>query len=64
MMGQQKSERELFNYAIKLEKRVRSNHYRGGDNLNPSAAGSNWTLTVEYVPLPYRSRRQDSRDGV
>src|SRR6266571_6644280 len=26
MMGQQKSERELFNYAVNLEKRVRSNH--------------------------------------
>lgn len=26
MMGQQKSERELFNYAVNLEKRVRSDH--------------------------------------
>jgi len=26
MMGQQKSEAQLFNYAINLEKRVRSNH--------------------------------------
>jgi len=26
MMGEQKSERELFNYAVNLEKRVRSNH--------------------------------------
>jgi transposase len=26
MMGQQRSERELFNYAVNLEKRVRSNH--------------------------------------
>ena len=26
MMGQQKSEAQLFNYAVNLEKRVRSNH--------------------------------------
>jgi transposase len=26
MMGEQKSEPELFNYAVNLEKRVRSNH--------------------------------------
>jgi transposase len=26
MMGQQKGERELFNYAVNLEKRVRSDH--------------------------------------
>jgi transposase len=26
MMGQQKSERELFNYTVNLEKRVRSDH--------------------------------------
>lgn len=26
MMGRQKSERELFSYAINLEKRVRSDH--------------------------------------
>ena len=26
MMGQQKEERELFNYAVNLEKRVRSDH--------------------------------------
>jgi transposase len=26
MMGDQKSEPELFNYAVNLEKRVRSNH--------------------------------------
>jgi hypothetical protein len=26
MMGQQKSEAELFNYAVNLEKRVRANH--------------------------------------
>ena len=26
MMGEQKSERELFNYAVNLEKRVRSDH--------------------------------------
>ena len=26
MMGQQKSERELFSYALNLEKRVRSDH--------------------------------------
>jgi transposase len=26
MMGQQRSEPELFNYAVNLEKRVRSNH--------------------------------------
>lgn len=26
MMGQQKSERELFSYAVNLEKRVRSDH--------------------------------------
>ncbi len=26
MMGEQKSEAQLFNYAVNLEKRVRSNH--------------------------------------
>jgi len=26
MMGEQKSEAELFNYAVNLEKRVRSTH--------------------------------------
>ena len=26
MMGQQKSEPQLFNYAVNLEKRVRANH--------------------------------------
>src|SRR5438477_8874766 len=26
MMGEQRSERELFNYAVNLEKRVRANH--------------------------------------
>jgi hypothetical protein len=26
MMGEQKSEPELFNYAVNLEKRVRANH--------------------------------------
>jgi transposase len=26
MMGEQKSERELFSYAVNLEKRVRSDH--------------------------------------
>jgi hypothetical protein len=26
MMGQQKGERELFNYGVNLEKRVRSDH--------------------------------------
>jgi hypothetical protein len=32
MLGEQKSARELFHYAVKLEKRVRSNHplRRGG----------------------------------
>jgi hypothetical protein len=38
MMGEQKSEPELFNYAVDLEKRVRSNH--------PLRKSKRWSILV------------------
>ena len=44
MMGEQKSEPELFNYAVNLEKRVRSNHplreVKAADRFQVCARGS------------------------
>ena len=38
-MGQQKGERELFNFAVNLEKRVRSNHPLRADSAGLARGG-------------------------
>ncbi len=57
MMGQQKSERELFSYAVNLEKRVRSDH-----PLRPVAAAIEFGLVREAVEHCYGSKGNVSVD--
>ena len=55
MMGQQKSERELFNYAVNLEKRVRSDH-----PLRAVAAAIDFGLVREEVAHCYGRNGNES----
>jgi transposase len=57
MMGQQKSERELFNYAVNLEKRVRSDH-----PLRAVAAAIDFRFAREEVGHCYGSKGNVSVD--
>ena len=57
MMGQQKSERELFNYAVNLEKRVRSDH-----PLRRVAAAIDFKFVREEVAPYYGSKGNVSVD--
>jgi transposase len=55
MMGEQKSERELFNYAVNLEKRVRSNH-----PLRRVAAAIDFGFVREEVAHCYGKKGNES----
>lgn len=57
MMGEQKSERELFSYAVNLEKRVRSDH-----PLRRVAAAIDFKFVREKVAHRYGSKGQVSVD--
>ncbi len=57
MMGQQKSERELFSYAVNLEKRVRSDH-----PLRRVAAAIDFKFVREKVAHCYGSKGNVSVD--
>ena len=57
MMGQQKSERELFNYAVNLEKRVRSDH-----PLRAVAAAIDFAFVREEVAQCYGTKGNVSVD--
>jgi len=57
MMGQQKSERELFSYAVNLEKRVRSDH-----PLRRVAAAIDFGFVREEVAPCYGSKGNVSVD--
>jgi transposase len=57
MMGQQKSERELFSYAVNLEKRVRSDH-----PLRRVAAAIDFKFVREEVSKCYGSKGNVSVD--
>ena len=57
MMGQQKSERELFSYAVNLEKRVRSDH-----PLRRVAAAIDFRFVREEVAHCYGSNGNVSVD--
>ena len=57
MMGQQKSERELFNYAVNLEKRVRSDH-----PLRAVAAAIDFRFAREEVGHCYGAKGNVSVD--
>lgn len=57
MMGQQKSERELFSYAVNLEKRVRSDH-----PLRRVAAAIDFGFVREEVAHCYGSKGHVSVD--
>ena len=57
MMGQQKSERELFSYAVNLEKRVRSDH-----PLRRVAAAIDFGFVREEVARCYGSKGNVSVD--
>ncbi len=57
MMGRQKSERELFSYAINLEKRVRSDH-----PLRRVAAALDFGFVREAVAHCYGKNGQVSVD--
>ena len=51
MMGQQKSEPQLFNYAVNLEKRVRANH-----PLRQVTAAIDFSVVREEVAHCYGSK--------
>ena len=55
MMGEQKSEPELFNYAVNLEKRVRCNH-----PLRQVKAAIDFSFVREEVAHCYGRRRETS----
>src|SRR5712691_1876489 len=57
MMGEQKKERELFSYAVNLEKRVRSDH-----PLRRVAAAIDFSFVREEVAQCYGSRGNVSVD--
>jgi transposase len=57
MMGQQKSERELFSYAVNLEKRVRSDH-----PLRRVAAAIDFRFVREAVAQCYGAKGNESVD--
>ena len=57
MMGQQKSERELFSYAVNLEKRVRSDH-----PLRAVAAAIDFQFVREEVARTYGAKGNVSVD--
>jgi hypothetical protein len=57
MMGQQSGERELFSYAINLEKRVRSDH-----PLRRIAAAIDFQFVREEVAQCYGSKGNVSVD--
>ena len=55
MMGQQKGERELFNYTVNLEKRVRSDH-----PLRRVAAAIDFGFVRKEVAHCYRRNGNES----
>ena len=57
MMGQQKSEPQLFNYAVNLEKRVRANH-----PLRQVKAAIDFSFVREEVAPCYGSNGNESVD--
>src|SRR5947209_4489532 len=57
MMGQQKSEPQLFNYAVNLEKRVRANH-----PLRQVKAAIDFSFVREEVAPCYGSKGNESVD--
>src|SRR2546428_5722523 len=57
MMGEQKSELELFNYAVNLEKRVRANH-----PLRQVKAAIDFSFVREEVASCYGSNGNESVD--
>jgi transposase len=59
MMGEQKSEPELFNYAVNLEKRVRSNH-----PLQQVKAAIDYGFVREEVAHCYGKKGNESVDPV
>ena len=58
MMGEQKSEPELFNYAVNLEKRVRSNH-----PLRAVKAAIDFSFVREEVAHCYGKKGKARTDG-
>lgn len=54
-MGEQKSERQLFNYAVNLEKRVRANH-----PLRAVKAGIDFSFVREEVAHCYGKKGNES----
>src|SRR5438477_12487997 len=59
MMGEQKSEPELFNYAVNLEKRMRSNH-----PLRQVKAAIDFGFVREEVAHCYGKKGNESVDPV
>src|ERR1700730_5040602 len=59
MMGEQKSEPELFNYAVNLEKRVRANH-----PLRKVKAAIDFGFVREAVAHCYGKKGNESVDPV
>lgn len=57
MMGQAKSEAQLFNYAVNLEKRVRADH-----PLRPVAAAIDFKFVREEVAHCYGAKGNVSVD--
>src|SRR5437764_1595969 len=59
MMGQQKSEPQLFNYAVNMEKRVRANH-----PLRQVKAAIDFSFVREEVEHCYGKKGNESVDPV
>jgi len=59
MMGQQKSDRQLFNYAVNLEKRVRANH-----PLRQVKAAIDFRFVREEVAHCYGKKGNESVDPI